>query len=181
MIELKDPYTLGHADRVGQYAKELGFAMNLSQHELTTLHKGAFLHDIGKIAIPDNILTKPGKYDADEFNIMKQHPVLGCHICEKIPAVNDALPLIRHHHEKLDGSGYPDGLSGDKISSLVRAISIVDIYDALRSKRSYKEAFNIDQTFNIMWQEANKGWWDKDILKIWETLVRAKKIDSTII
>lgn len=178
MIELKDPYTRGHADRVAFYARELGLGMKLTEPELTTLHKGAFLHDVGKIAIPDAILTKPGRYSADEFEVMKQHSLLGYHICEKIPDVADALSLIRHHHERLNGTGYPDGLKEDQIPSLVRTVSIVDVYDALRTKRSYKEAFSIDQTFQIMWEEANKGWWDKDILRTWERLVRSKKFDS---
>lgn len=179
MIELKDPYTRGHADRVSFYAEKLGLAMKLTQSEVDTLHKGAFLHDVGKIAIPDSVLTKPGRYTPEEYGIMKQHAILGYHICEKIPEVADALSLIRHHHERLDGSGYPDGLFQDQISALVRTVSIVDVYDALRSKRSYKEAFTIDQTFQIMWEEANKGWWDKDILRTWERLVRAQPLDRS--
>ncbi len=176
-IEAKDRYTMGHADRVGYYAKELGKALGVHEHDLDILYKGAVLHDIGKIAIPDAILTKPGKYTGEEFDVMKQHPSLGCDICGKLRSVREALPLIRHHHEKLDGSGYPDGLKGAAISPLVRVVSIVDIYDALRSKRSYKDAFTIDKTFEIMWQESQKGWWDGDLLKVWEQIVRQRKSD----
>jgi putative two-component system response regulator len=174
-IEAKDPYTLGHADRVAQYAVELGKTMGVSGYETQVLRKGGMLHDIGKIAIPDGILLKPGRYTTEEFAVMKRHPVLGCEICGKLRTVRDALPLIRHHHEKIDGSGYPDGLRGDALPALVRIISVVDIYDALRSQRSYKEAFSVDKSFEIMWQEVDKGWWDRDVLKAWEAIVRSPK------
>ena len=175
-IEAKDPYTLGHADRVSQYAIELGRSLGVNNADLNTLHRGGLLHDIGKIAIPDAILLKPGKYTDEEFTAMKQHPVLGCEICQKLRSVQDALPIIRHHHERLDGSGYPDGLHGNSISPLVRIVTIVDIYDALRSRRTYKEAFSIDISFKIMWEEAEKGWWDKDVLAHWEKLIRSKNV-----
>lgn len=173
-IEAKDQYTLGHADRVSQYAKDLGIALGVNGGDLDTLRKGAFLHDIGKISIPDAILQKPGKYTDEEYAVMKRHPQLGCEICQKLDSLRNALPLIRHHHERLDGSGYPDGIRGDQISPLIRVVTVVDIYDALRSQRSYKEAFSLEKSFKIMWEEADKGWWDKDILARWEKLVRSK-------
>lgn len=174
-LEAKDPYTLGHADRVSQYAVELGRELGAHGSDIEKLRKGGLLHDIGKIAIPDAILLKPGKYSDEEFAVMKQHPVLGCEICEKLDSLRDALSLIRHHHERLDGTGYPDGLKGADISPLVRIVSVVDIYDALRSRRSYKEPFTLDMSFQVMWQEVEKGWWDRDILASWEKLVRSNK------
>lgn len=176
-IEAKDRYTLGHADRVAAYAMELGRKLGVNSDEIRILRKGGMLHDIGKLAIPDEILTKPGKFTPDEFSVMKRHPVLGCDICEKLKTIRDALPIIRHHHEKLDGSGYPDGLKGAAVPPLVRVVTIVDIYDALRSKRSYKDAFPIDKTFQIMWEEVEKGWWDKTIVTTWEGIVRARHTD----
>lgn len=174
-IEAKDPYTLGHADRVAQYAVELGKMVGVNGYETQILRKGGMLHDLGKIAIPDAILLKPGRYTQEEFAVMKRHPVLGCDICGRLRTMRDALPLIRHHHEKLDGTGYPDGLRGEALPPLVRIISIVDIYDALRSQRSYKEAFSIDKSFEIMWQEVEKGWWDRNVLTAWESLIRSSK------
>ncbi len=174
-LEAKDPYTLGHADRVSQYAVELGKILGVNGRELAMLRKGGLLHDIGKIAVPDAILLKPGKYTDEEFDVMKRHPTLGCEICQNIASVQDALPMIRHHHERLDGSGYPDGLKADQISPLVRIVTIVDIYDALRSRRTYKEPFSLDKSFEIMWSEVNKGWWDKHVLLPWENYIRSNK------
>ena len=178
-IEAKDPYTLGHADRVAQYAVQLGRALGVNAKDSETLRKGGMLHDIGKLAIPDGILLKPGRLTPEEFDTMKKHPALGCDICEKLRTVRDALPLIRHHHERLDGTGYPDGLRADNVPPLVRVVTIVDIYDALRSQRSYKEAFSLEKSIKILWEEAEKGWWDKGILATWERLVRSTSISTS--
>ncbi len=173
VIEAKDSYTLGHADRVSRFAVALGKLLNRTPAELDTLDRGGVLHDIGKMAIPDSILMKPGPLTKDEFDIMKSHPVMGCTICERLRSAKDAIPLIRHHHEKLNGQGYPDGLKKDEISILVRIINVVDIYDALTTRRSYKEAWDVDRAFTVMYEEVKKGWWDGDILRIWEKFVRS--------
>lgn len=173
IIEAKDSYTLGHADRVARFAVALGKLLKCSPEELETLDKGGVLHDLGKMAIPDSILLKPGALTKEEFEIMKTHPVVGCTICERLRSAKDALPLIRHHHERLDGSGYPDHLKKDEIPTLVRIVNIVDIYDAMTTRRSYKDAWSIDKTFKVMYEEVKKGWWDGDILRVWEKFVRS--------
>ncbi len=175
-MEAKDQFTMGHADRVAHYAVDLGKSMGLSEEDLAILRQGGMLHDIGKIAIPDVILSKPGVYTPDEFNVMKQHPVFGCQICQKLKSVRGAIPLIRNHHEKLDGTGYPDGLKAVSIPLLVRIINVTDIYDALRSRRSYKEPFSMEKSLEILWSEVEKGWWDGHVLKEWEKLVISFKV-----
>jgi putative two-component system response regulator len=174
-LNQRSPETFAHARRVARLSVPVAVDLGIEEPMLSAVERAALLHDLGKIAIPDSILLKPGRYTSDEFAIMKRHPVLGCEICGKLRTVRDSLPLIRHHHEKLDGSGYPDGLRGEALPQLVRIISIVDIYDALRSQRSYKEAFTVEKSFEIMWQEVEKGWWDRNVLTAWENLVRSSK------
>lgn len=180
IIEAKDSYTLGHADRVARFAVALGKLLKRSPEELETLDKGGVLHDIGKMAIPDSILLKPGALSKEEFDIMKTHPVVGCTICERLRSAKDALPLIRHHHERLDGTGYPDRLKKDEIPVLVRIVNIVDIYDAMTTRRSYKDAWTIDKTFKVMYEEVKKGWWDGDILRLWEKFVRSPDFQTIL-
>lgn len=173
IIEAKDSFTLGHADRVARYAVALGRLLKLSENDLETLDKGGALHDIGKMAVPDSVLLKSGPLTKEEFDIIKTHPVVGCTICERLRSAKDALPLIRHHHEKLDGTGYPDRLKKDDIPILARIINTVDIYDALTTRRSYKDAWPIDKTFSVMYEEVKRGWWDGDIFRAWEKFVRS--------
>lgn len=180
IIEAKDTYTLGHADRVSRFAVALGKVLKRPQEELEILDKGGVLHDIGKMAIPDSILLKPGSLTKEEFDIMKTHPVVGCTICERLRSAKDALPLIRHHHEKLNGTGYPDRLKSNEIPLLVRIVNIVDIYDALTTRRSYKDAWTIDKAFSVMYEEVERGWWDGDILRTWEKFVRSEEFESVL-
>jgi putative two-component system response regulator len=170
-IEAKDKYTLGHADRVGRFAVFLGKALGYDAEKLELLRKGGILHDIGKLGVPDSILQKEGPLDVHEWETMRKHPVMGCEICQRLKGMKDILPIIRHHHERLNGTGYPDGLKAQQIPDVVRVVNIVDIYDALTSRRSYKEAFPPAKALRIMREEVERGWWDGDILKVWEDLV----------
>ncbi|MGQ0644958.1 MAG: HD domain-containing phosphohydrolase [Elusimicrobiota bacterium] len=173
-IEAKDTYTMGHADRVARYAVALGRALGYEPVKVELLRKAGILHDIGKLGVPDPILQKNGPLDAEEWEVMRRHPSAGCDICRRLKGIQDVLPIIRHHHERLDGTGYPDGLRGHQISDTMRVINIVDIYDALTTRRSYKEAFSMDKAFAVMWEEVERGWWDGNILKVWEELVRRR-------
>lgn len=143
-IEAKDPYTRGHSDRVTHLALMIGEAMDLSDRELSTLHYGGILHDIGKIGVAEGILNKSEALTQDEYMVIQRHPVIGEEIVTTIPFLRRALPLIRHHHERVDGKGYPDGLAGPKIPLPVRILSVCDAFDAMSSDRPYRKALPLD-------------------------------------
>jgi putative two-component system response regulator len=156
-VEAKSPFTQGHADRVTHYAMSLAEVLGVPDVEKDVLRRGALLHDIGKISIPDAILNKPGALAPSEYEIIKQHPTLGVEIVKPLQSLQDVLPLIRWHHERLDGRGYPDGLSGEKIPFLVRVLSVADVYDALSSERPYRPAMPHEQCLEIMRGDAESG------------------------
>ncbi len=165
-VEAKDPYTQGHTQRVASLAEALGKRVGLSSSDIDALKLGGILHDVGKIGVPERVLNKPGALDRDERSLIEKHPVIGHKIClplEKV--IGSALDIIRHHHEKLDGSGYPDGLAGKDLSLLARIMAIVDIYDALVSERSYRAAMPQEKAFQILTEEAEAGMLDKEIVK----------------
>ena len=165
-VEAKDTYTHGHIERVSNLATSLGKNMDLSGNELKALRFGSALHDIGKIAAPENILHKPGRFDANEWEVMKNHPEEGWKICMPLKDnLGSALDIIRHHHEKLDGSGYPDGLKGQEISTVVRIMAVVDIYDALITDRPYRKGMTKEKAFQILREECEDGKLDKDIVE----------------
>src|SRR5437868_382877 len=164
-IEAKDPYTAGHCDRLSHYAVELGKVIGLSSSQLTALNRAGVVHDVGKVAVPDAILLKPGPLNESEMNVIQQHPLVGERICVPLRSFRSVLPIIRHHHEKLDGTGYPDGLEGSEIPVAALVLQTVDIYDALVTARPYKKALSPEAALTIMEQEVNKGWRDGDIFK----------------
>lgn len=144
-LESKDPYSQGHSERVTDYAVELGRHLNLSEVDQVNIYRAAILHDIGKIGIPDAILNKQGALVSEEWSIMKSHPERGEAICSKLNFAREILPIIRHHHERYDGKGYPDGLSGEDIPFLARLVSIADTVDAITSSRPYRSAGTFEQ------------------------------------
>jgi hypothetical protein len=170
-IDAKDKYTEGHTERVSQYAVFLGERLGLSDRDLETLRIGALIHDLGKIGIDLNILNKPGRLTEEEFEQIKLHPLLGQQICSPLKALQEVGDIIRHHHEKLDGSGYPDGLQGEQISQNARIVAIVDIFDALTTERSYRAALTVEEALSIMKQEADQGKLDSLLLEEFEALL----------
>ena len=164
-VEAKDGYTQGHVERVSKLAITLGKKMVLSEREMEALRYGGVLHDIGKIAVPGNILNKPGPLSPEEWKVMKNHPVAGYNICLPLKKnLGYALEVIRHHHEKLDGSGYPDGLKNDEISPAARIMAVVDIYDALVTDRPYRQGMSLEKAIDILKQEANDEKLDKVVV-----------------
>jgi putative two-component system response regulator len=165
-VEAKDVYTQGHTQRVADMAVALGKKKGLSAIETDALRLGGILHDVGKIGVPREILNKPGPLDPDEWEIIKGHPDSAYRICLPLKkTLGPALEAIRHHHEKLDGSGYPDGIKGEDISVLARILAIVDIFDALDTDRSYRKGMPREKTFKILCQEAGEGKLDKGIVE----------------
>jgi putative two-component system response regulator len=159
-IEGKDPYTEGHCERLADYSVRLGEHIRLPEEQVTALRRAGIVHDIGKVAVPDAILLKPGKLTPEEWKIMREHPVAGERICAPLKTFRLVLPIIRHHHEKLDGTGYPDGLKGEQIPLTVRVLQIVDVYDALTTERPYRHALSRAEALATMEDEVKKGWWD---------------------
>lgn len=164
IVESRDYYTHNHCKNVVKYSVAIAKMMNVSEEEIEMIRLGADFHDIGKIAIPDAILLKPGKLSSDEFEVMKTHAAIGAELLRPMKTMEKVLPLIRNHHEKLDGSGYPDGWKGDEISLPIRILSVVDIYEALISKRTYKDSMSSEKAFQILKEEAGKGWWDMRVI-----------------
>lgn len=156
-VEVKDKYTVGHAERVSMYAVQIAQKIGLEQQQVKDITIAGLLHDIGKIGISDAILNKPGKLTDEEFAIIKQHPVSGDEICSPIKSFDRIKRIIRHHHEKLNGSGYPDGISGDEINIETRIMTVADIYDALTSNRAYRTSMEKSGAFGILENSVQKG------------------------
>src|ERR1700731_4177743 len=176
-IEGKDPYTPGHCERLAGYSARLGEQLGLPEDQITALRRAGIVHDVGKIAVPDAILLKPGRLTPEEWTIIREHSVVGERICAPLKSFRFVLPIIRHHHEKLDGSGYPDGLRGEAIPVAARVLQIVDVYDALTTDRPYKKAFSVTDALQTMKEEVAKGWWDPHIFDQFERLVRSGEAD----
>ncbi|MFZ0864149.1 MAG: HD domain-containing phosphohydrolase [Candidatus Sulfotelmatobacter sp.] len=176
-IEGKDPYTHGHCERLAAYSARLAEQLGLPEDQITALRRAGIVHDVGKIAVPDAILLKPGRLTPDEWAIIREHSAVGERICKPLKSFRFVLPIIRHHHEKLDGSGYPDGLRGEAIPVTARVLQIVDVYDALTTDRPYKKAFSITDALQTMKEEVSKGWWDPHIFDQFERLVRTGTVD----
>jgi putative two-component system response regulator len=163
-VEARDPYTEGHCERLARYASEMGRHLELGEEEIVALRRGGFLHDLGKITVPDEILKKGSDLTAEEWQIMKQHPITGETICRPLKSLRMVLPIIRSHHEHWNGSGYPDALRGKDIPLLARILQVVDVYDALVTARPYKPALPHDQAAETMRQESAAGMWDPNLV-----------------
>ncbi|HEY7968297.1 MAG TPA: HD domain-containing phosphohydrolase [Solirubrobacteraceae bacterium] len=171
-VEARDAYTAHHADRVTAYGLELVAATGLEELEQTLLECAFLLHDIGKVAIPDGILFKAGTLDAQERAVMQRHPLIGEEIIGEIPFLEPARALIRHHHERWDGSGYPDGLSGEEIPPIARIFALADALDALTSDRPYRAAVGVAQAREVL--ESSDGHFDPSVLEAFASISDAR-------
>ena len=164
-VEAKDPSTHGHCQRLADYGVQLGQRLGLPSDELVAVRRAGYLHDLGKITVPEAILLKPGPLTPDEWDVMRQHPVVGERICQPLRSMQLVLPIIRHHHERWDGSGYPDGLTAEAIPLTARVLQTVDIYDALITERPYKPALAPAEAAKIIRLETEKGWCDPHVVE----------------
>lgn len=163
-LEAKDPGTEGHSERLVGYVIQFAKHLGLSEDDIEALRLASLVHDIGKVSVPDSVLFKPGRLTEDEMAIMRQHPIVGESICAPLKSFRKALPAIRHHHERMDGSGYPDGLIGDQIPFAASLLQIVDIYDALTTDRPYRKAMPQEWALAVMMSEAHRGWLDPSLV-----------------
>ena len=164
-IEAKDTYTEGHCDRLSRLSVDLATRLGLPEEDCVTLRRAGVVHDVGKVAVPEHILLKPGPLTPEERKVIEQHPVIGERICKPLKSFRRVLPVIRHHHEKQDGSGYPDGLRGAAIPLTARILQTVDIYDALTTDRPYRKALSHTEAMATMRKEVDRGWWDKTLVE----------------
>lgn len=176
-IEAKDPYTEGHCERLAKYSVLLAQRLGLPENQCLALKRAGFVHDIGKVAVPDGILLKPEKLTPNERCIMEKHTVTGERICKPLKSFRLVSPIIRGHHERLDGSGYPDGLRGDQIPLIVRVLTTVDVYDALATDRCYRKALSKSDALQQMRIEVERGWWDGSLVDALELVLnRSEKL-----
>jgi putative two-component system response regulator len=165
-VEQRDHHIAGHCQRLAYIAVTLGTAMGMDRGALLALYRGGYLHDVGKVGIPDSILFKPGRLTPEEWVVMRSHSTRGEEICHHIRSMSEVLPIIRHHHEKWDGTGYPDGLRGEEIPLLARVLQIADIYDALTSPRPYKPAYSPADALHLIEEETTSGWRDPALVDL---------------
>ena len=177
IIEARDPCTEGHCERLADYATALGARLELQQVDIDALYRGAFLHDIGKIGVPDRVLLKKGRLTKPEYALMKKHPTIGDGLCATVRSLERVRPIVRHHHERMDGCGYPDGLRGDEIPLLAHVVSVVDVFDALTTDRPYRKALPIATAYAMLRDEAKGGWCPLSLVECFIDLHRMREAE----
>ncbi len=165
LIDARDPHTAGHSGRVAEFAEGIAARLGFDAAARHDLRRGALFHDIGKIVTPDVILHKTEKLTPVERAVIEQHPAVGSDLLADIRTMRAALPIVRHHHEKLDGSGYPDGLTGEEIPMAVRIVTVADVFDAMTSSRAYRDALRTETALEVMTEGVRKGWWDHEAVR----------------
>ena len=179
-IEARDPSTNGHCERLAREAVLLGRALGLPDDDLAALHRGGILHDVGKVGVPDSVLLKPGPLTAAEFELMKRHTEIGDALCAPLNSLRRVRPIIKSHHERLDGSGYPEGLKGDDVPMLAQVIGIVDVYDALTSNRPYRPALAPEVAARHLLNEVAEGRFSKTYVDAFLNVVGSAPVLSLV-
>ena len=179
-VEARDGCTGGHCERMAAYAAAFGSHLGLPPEEVAALYRGGYLHDVGKIGVPDAVLLKPGRLTSDEFAIMKRHTVVGEAVCGNLRSLRLVKSIVRSHHERLDGSGYPDGLRGDTVPLLAQVIGIVDVYDALTTDRPYRERLPVEMAVNELRREAAIGWRNAQLVDSFVELLRTGRLEQLV-
>ena len=174
-IEARDPYTHGHCERLAQMSSRLGERLGIAEENIKALRWAGIVHDVGKVAVPDSILLKPGPLTPEEISVMRKHAEVGERICAPLRSFRLVLPIIRHHHEKRDGSGYPDGLKGEAIPLTARILQLADVYDALTTDRPYRTAVPSEAALAMMDEEATLGWWDRELFSSFRDMIRESR------
>jgi len=177
MIEARES-SPGHCYRMANYATALGRAIHLSDADLKALYRGAFLHDIGMLSIPDGILHKGGRLEPEEYEVIKSHPVIGDALCANLRTLAPVRPIVRHHHERLDGSGYPDRLKGDAVPLLAQIVSIVDLFEAITMGREYVAPRSAAEALTVLRHETTMGWRQPDLVEAFATLVQSGALEK---
>ena len=178
LIEARDGNTEGHCHRMANYATALGRALGLGDADLQALHRGGFLHDIGMLTVPDNVIRKSGPLNAEEFELMKAHTTVGDALVRTLRSLEPVRPIVRHHHERYDGSGYPDGLVGDAIPLVAQIVGVVDVYDAVTTRRPYQDAHNAQEAIDILRGQAMRGWRRPDLVDTFAALVESGRLET---
>ena len=178
MIERRDGYRVGHCHRIANYATALGRSVGLGEDALQTLHRGGFLHDIGMLAIPDEVLRRAGALEPEEYEQIKSHTIVGDALCSNLRSLRSVRPIIRHHHERLDGSGYPDGLRGSEIPLVAQITSIVDVFDAVTTQRPYQPVKPMEQALEVLREQAHRGWRDSTLVEQFASLVESGRLQT---
>jgi putative nucleotidyltransferase with HDIG domain len=176
-VDAKSPWTAGHSERVTRMALQIGKALNLDAKALDNLHRAALLHDIGKLGVPATVLDKHGKLSDEEFRMVKSHSTQGARILEPINAYAEIIPIVLQHHERFDGKGYPDGLSGEEIHLGARILAVADVFDALKSDRPYRDGWPIERVHEVILKEAGRQF-DPMVVEAFFTIMAAKDVKA---
>jgi putative two-component system response regulator len=176
MIESRDGYSEGHCHRMANYATALGRAIGLGDGDLQALHRGGFLHDIGMLVIPDAVLRTPGPLAPDDYALVQSHTIVGDELCANLRSLQPVRPIVRSHHEHLDGSGYPDGLSGDAVPLLAQIIGIVDVFDGITTRRAYNPPRSLADALDTLDRQVRLGWRRRDLVEAFRELAQRGRI-----